>query len=462
MPSGRTLLLGLGRFGGGVACARYLHGQGHRLRIADQASAESLRASIQALQDLSDLEWRLGGEDPQVLQNVDLLVVNPAVPPQHPLLQAASKRGIPQTQEASLFLQAYPGRVTVVTGTNGKSSTATLLAAALRRSGMDTLLGGNIGHSLLADQQQWSAQQHAVLELSSFQLERMDPQDSPVHGTVMTSLGSDHLDRHGGLDQYHQAKARAAAMAQEFFVHLAGDAVAQSMSSPARRRLVYGGAELEVTDGWLMSHAQPDPGRLLHADALQVLGDFQALNCLAAFAAAQALGAKRHAAALAMCISKPLPHRLQLLSQVDGVKLYDNGISTQWQSTANAFASLGGRVHWVGGGRSKAREPEQELQEVARRFAPHICSAHLFGSVAPRLRDCLQARQILASSHIHLEQALDAAWAQARPGDAILFSPAFASFDQYPNFQARAAGYLRWADQRKAMPQVADGEQAQG
>ncbi|MBK8100920.1 MAG: hypothetical protein IPK26_27870 [Planctomycetes bacterium] len=202
----RVLVHGLGRFGGGLEAIRFLHRRGCNVRIADKNTGPDLDHSRQALAGLPDLDWQLGREDEALLHGIDLFVANPAVPDHHPLLAAARKRGLPVTQEVDLFLSAYPGTVVAITGTNGKSTTSTLTHAALQRGGQPALLGGNIGHSLLADEAAWERDQVAVLEISSFQLERLDP-CSRVHGAVFTRVLKDHVDRHGTLDAYHAARA---------------------------------------------------------------------------------------------------------------------------------------------------------------------------------------------------------------------------------------------------------------
>ena len=141
----KALILGLGRFGGGQQAARYLLRHGWALRISDRSRDAELREAVDGLGGSGDVEPCLGREDTELLRDVNLVVVNPAVPPENPVLQEALRRGTEVTQEASLFLDHYPGRVVLVTGTNGKSTTSNLLAAALRRSGFDVLLGGNIG-----------------------------------------------------------------------------------------------------------------------------------------------------------------------------------------------------------------------------------------------------------------------------------------------------------------------------
>lgn len=460
----RALVLGLGRFGGGVAAARFLSRCGAFVRIADRSQGPDLDASRAALADVRGLDWQLGREDEGLLDDVDLLVVNPAIPDAHPLLAAASARGIARTQEVSLFLEHYPGRVVAVTGTNGKSSTSTMLHAALQRSGLDALLGGNIGHSLLEDEGRWQKDQVAVLEISSFQLDRLDPNRHRVHGAVLTRMGKDHVDRHGTLEAYWRAKSVLPRVATAFCVQAADDEVAREFATDARR-LVYGkgasGPDSAFLDeGWLSVRlGDSAPVRVLHEDAMRVLGAFQRENALAAATATLLLGGTAHGIGLAIATMPPLPFRLQHLATIDGIRVYDNGVSTEIDSTRSALATLTGPIHWVGGGKSK----DGDYAAVANGVRPFVASAHLFGSAAAPLAKCLDGVPVTVSER--LPEALEAALQTAKPGSAVLFSPAFASFDQYPNFRARALEFHALVAARrsqKGQPAAAKASGAEG
>ncbi len=442
MANGRALVLGLGRFGGGREAARYLWRRGFAVRVADKAPAEQLLDGVAALRDLPNVELRLACEDEAVLDGVDLVVVNPALAPSHPLLAAARRRGLPLTQEVDLLLEAFPGRTVLVTGTNGKSTTTALVAAALRAAGLPVLHGGNLGHSLLADEAQWTAAHTAVVEISSFQLERLEP-SRRVAGAVLTRITADHLDRHGTVAAYRAAKAVAAAAARDFVVHGADDEVAGAFPTPARQRATFtrgapAAAQVGMQDGWVVSRLR-DPGPVLHGDAVRLLGAFHLDNVMAAFAAAALLGATRGSAAVGLCEQRPLPFRLQCVLQRGGVRVFDNGVSTEVQSTLSALQTLRGSIRWVGGGKSK----DGDYAAVADAVAPWVRSAHLFGSAAEPLAGLLRDR-CEVTVHDPLEAALAAAWRRAADGDALLFSPAFASFDQYHNFRARAEAFHRW------------------
>ena len=437
-PGTSVLVHGLGHFGGGREATRYLLRKGCRVRVCDRSKSDSLLA-VQASFGDADIDWQLGCEDLALLDGIDLVVTSPAIPDHSPLLQAALQRGIPCTQECELFLASYPGRVVAVTGTNGKSSTSTLLHRALARAGIDALLGGDIGHSLLADQASWQTQQVAVFEVSSFQLERF-AQHRQVYGAVFTRIGSDHIDRHGTVANYQAAKGRLAKAATEFVIHAADDPVANDFTCSASRRGYFsleapGPGSAGIEDGLLRVRGDSGPPTtILDQRAMKLIGDFQLENALAASLAAYWLSAEAHPIGVALATAVPLPFRLQLLTSISGIQIYDNAISTEVESTRQALLTLaktGRRIHWLGGGKSK----DGDHGKVANMIAEYATTAHVFGAAAEPM---VRFSTIPTTGHETLNEAFKAALLTAKAGDTVLFSPAFASFDQYPNFRARA------------------------
>ena len=371
------------------------------------------------------------------------------------------RRGLRCTQELDLFLAHYPGRVVCITGTNGKSSTTRLLGRALQRGGVRCLVGGNIGHSLLDDEALWKGSPVAVLEVSSFQLERMDPAHR-FAGALLSPITADHLDRHGSLERYHAAKERAATQATDFVIHGRGVEPASSFATGARRLLHTRDVDDSVEafmdgEGYLCVRSDGEHMRLLHDRALRLLGDFQRDNALGAALAAIACGADPQGLALGLATTAPLDHRLQEIGRLGRLRIVDNGVSTSIDSTASALGALreDGPVHWVGGGVAKV--PDDELpaltRELAKALAPGLASAHLFGRAAGPTARALATAGVPVTSHETLEDALSAARKrhiaqpqESPPGSipSLLFSPAFASFDQFQNFRERAEAFRAW------------------
>ncbi len=201
-------ILGLGRHGGGVAAARYYALAGAIVRVTDLADADALRESLDRLADVPIAKFTLGRHEEDDFRDADVVVVNPAVRPGNSFVELAQRTGAMITSEIELFLDACPAQVIGITGTVGKSTTASMLAAIMKESGKTTWLGGNIGHSLLAELPQISAHDVVVLELSSFQLHWLSERTHWPRGAVVTNCSPNHLDWHGSYENYMAAKRR--------------------------------------------------------------------------------------------------------------------------------------------------------------------------------------------------------------------------------------------------------------
>ncbi|MEZ5989229.1 MAG: UDP-N-acetylmuramoyl-L-alanine--D-glutamate ligase [Planctomycetota bacterium] len=434
-----VVVWGFGRFGGGRGAARWLQARGCRLRVVDRCPAAEL-----PLGDLAGVE--VAPEEARSFAGADLVVVNPAIPPSHPLLAELQAGGVPLTQELDLFLAAYPGRVHAVSGTNGKSTTATLLALGYRALGHDVLLGGNIGRSLLDDEAAWRADQWAVVEVSSFQAARLRAQ---VDRLTMTPVTADHESWHGSLAAYRRDKLRLlAALVPGGTVHGSARCAVLRQALEERpglgARLVgAGGLRLDATGTILLGERAllpagepPLPGQGLREDLALALQSLEPEEDELAVLCAAFRG------------FRGLPHRLREIGRWRGIRFVDNGVSTLSETTRSALEALrpgldrGGRIHLVAGGREKG-EPTDRAAEALAGGADTI---HLFGEVAtPLLQALLRARGPTAITRSQrLLDALDAAMSGARAGDLLLFSPAFASHDQYHNFEERAGEALEW------------------
>lgn len=435
---GLAVVWGLGRFGGGLGAARELARRGFALRIVDRASREELAPSLGRLErDTGRVP--LVREDDEALDGADLLCVNPGVRPDHALLATARRREIPITQELDLFVDAYPGAILAVTGTNGKSSTSAMLARSIEgATGKTALLGGNLGGSLFEARSRWHKQQFCVLEISSFQASRLDLSKRPFAGLLITNLTTDHLDWHGGIDAYHAAKLRLLDGLQDGAPAFLGRSAELAKDRSDRLRLVAPDSLPSVRpDGlWIEDRL------VLARSWLRTSGEFQFDNARLALALVHALGLDAASGGSGLRGFRGLPHRLARVGTNRGITFFDNAVSTGVDSTRSALESLcreSAAVRWIAGGRNKgvALEDYVPLAASAR-------SVHLFGEVAAPLARLLRAQGADVSVHERVRSALEAAHTACEPGDALLFSPGFSSFDQYPNFEARARDALAW------------------
>ena len=456
--SGRRVLVhGLGLFGGGVGAARYLARLGAEVTVTDLRSATALAESLALL---SDVEHRavLGEHRTEDFDAAELIVANPAVRPDHPLLARARARGARITTEIELFLEAVRARVVAVTGTQGKSSTVHLTAGLLEHLGYRTHVGGNIGGSLLSELEEIRATDVVVLELSSYQLELLPQSGLPqaevnvrcAEAIAITNVLEDHLERHGTRAAYARAKRRIFELLRPDGVALVpseGDGLG-SWELEGARLLAFadrsarpdapeseerGPERLSARDDafWL------DGERLAGFDDLHLPGRFQRKNALVALGLARLLGAEAGRLPQALAAQRGLEHRLEPLGTRAGRRIYDNGVSTTPDSTVAALEALDPGVSVLLGGRAK----KLSLESLVTCLRTREARVFTFGQDGATLAGACRSGGVEAHGFSTLEQAVEAALAQTPPGRALLFSPACASFDAYPNFRARALAF---------------------
>lgn len=419
----RVTILGLGRHGGGVGAARYLARRGAAVTITDLADGATLAASLAALADAPIARWRLGGHDEHDFRQCDLVVVNPAVRPGHPLLRLAQRHGARLTSEIELFLAACPAPVIGVTGSVGKSTTASMTAAALRAAGRTTWLGGNLGGSLLDVVDRIVPSDAVVLELSSFQLAHLsDDARWPATG-VVTRFFPHHLDWHGELAHYRRSKQRLLA----------------ALPEGGRAVLDPNDAELATWAATTAATVVP-PWPADRLPDLPLVGSHHRLNAALAAAAADV---SPTAAAAGLANFAGLPHRLQHVVDVAGRRLFDDSKATSPEATLAALDSFSAPLWLLAGGCDKGSELDALAAKVARRCR----GAALFGAVRERLASAIAAQRgpCAIGKHERLRDALAWCWRHSRAGDVLLLSPACASFDQYLDYAQRGAEFVALA-----------------
>lgn len=448
--------MGLGLFGGGLAVARHLASKGADVLVTDLRDASQLTESLARLQDLP-LRLRLGEHREEDFTGADLVVVNPAVPPLSPFVAAARRAGVPLTSELELFVRACSARrVFAVTGTNGKTTTVTLLGHLLQRAHPRTFVGGNLGRSLLECLGEICPEDFVVLEVSSYQLESLDPGRPWPEVSVVTNLSPDHLERHGTMEQYAAAKRRLVEGQDGSGIAILNFADSRVRTfAGATRAQVQGfartsleGVSYTLADRgggpWFVERLEGRQTWLAPVSALEIPGAFHQENALAAFAAARSAGLEVEGLAEGLRSFRGVPHRLQKLPPVGGVAVFDNAVSTVPESTISAFEAMPLGTHWIGGGRSKGLD----LAALVRAAAARRIRAYLYGEVRVPLADALERAGVPSERSESLAGAFAAARACARPGDTVLYSPAFLSHDQYRNFADRASEFLalveRW------------------
>jgi UDP-N-acetylmuramoylalanine--D-glutamate ligase len=421
----RVTVMGLGRFGGGIAVARWLVSQGARVLVTDKDPVEKLKDSVAQLAGLP-IEFRLGEHREADFANTDLVVASPAVPLNNPYLAAARGAGVPITTEIRLFVERCPARrICAVTGTKGKSTTTAMLEAMLRRR-FRTHLGGNIGRSLLADLPNIRADDVAVLELSSFMLEHLRAIRWSPHVGLVTMLAQDHLEWHGSLAAYLDAKRVL------FAFQRPGDFAVVNATCPQSVELAKASAGTVKTFG-------PESAP---AFALNIPGVHNQVNAQGAFAAASCLGVTWDEAQAALAEFKALPHRLQLVHERDGVRYYNDSIATIPEAAVAALESFPpDTVLQIVGGRLKDHPIDAMCAALAKRAKAVLCIGERGPEIAEKVRTASGTLPVKAHDCGDLATAVTLAKSLATPGDVVLLSTGCKSYDRFVNFEERGEAF---------------------
>lgn len=479
-----VLVLGLGA--SGLAMVRWCVRQGARVTVADTREAPPQLATLRA--ELPQVQFRAGAFEADLVEGTDIRAVfkSPGLAPAAvaPVWQAARAMGLWMGGELDLFAAAlrelqtergYAPKVLAVTGTNGKTTTTALTGQLVEQAGKRVAVAGNIGPNLLdVLAQQLDAgtlPEVWVLELSSFQLDGV--QGFEPTASVLLNLTQDHLDWHGDMAAYGTAKARifgsrglivlnredAAAMA------LLPEPVRAKLQKPKYRDYLTFGADMpqrpgdygiEIVNGmaWLVRAQEADETqkrkkgeeeelfiqRLMPADALRIRGRHNATNALAALALAQAAGCTLAPMLYGLREYRGEPHRVEPVAIVREVEYFDDSKGTNVGATVAALNGLGAerRVVVILGGDGKG-------QDFAPLYAPvqrHVRAAVLIGRDAPAIRAAIQGTGVPLFDAASLPEAVHLAQAQAQPGDAVLLSPACASFDMFKDYGHRARVFV--------------------
>lgn len=443
------LVLGLGE--SGLAMAAWLSRQGARVRVADSRPNPPGRDQLRLR--CPDAELVCGPFDEALLDGVTRIALSPGLSVNDPLVVHARMRGIEVTGEIALFVEALDAlgerqrcRVLAITGTNGKTTTTTLTGELARAAGRDAVVGGNISPAaldvLMARLDAGRLPEVWVLELSSFQLEttRMLRADA----AAVLNLTDDHLDRHGSMAGYAQAKA---AIFEGGAVQVLNrdDEWSRGMQRDAHRLIGFGlGAPQGSADFGLIRHAGErwlarGDTPLMPAAEVPLAGDHNLANVLAALALCDAIGLALGPMLEAVRRFRGLPHRVEKVAERrDGVVFYDDSKGTNVGATLAALQGLGRRVVLIAGGDGKG----QDFTPLAPAFREHARAVVLIGRDAARIEAETRASGVPFVFAADMDEAVREAAAIAAAGEAVLLSPACASLDMYRNYAHRAEVFV--------------------
>jgi UDP-N-acetylmuramoylalanine--D-glutamate ligase len=430
-PEGPYLVVGLAR--SGCAVARLLAQRGEVVRGVDSGFPEGTGR----LREVG-VEVFLDTDGLALLEGTRTVVKSPGVPREAPVIAAALERGIDVVGELELAWRALPNRFVGVTGTNGKTTTVELLGHVYRSAGEPVAVAGNVGTPLSELVGEVAADATVICECSSFQLE--DTDRFAPECAVFLNLAPDHLDRHHDLESYLAAKLRIFANQgnDDLAVYNADEPelAGVDLGGCARRIAFCTGAapdcEVALAEGTIFYDGEP----LLAVQELGLFGEHNVANAMAAAAAALSMGLDRDAVREGLRSFAGVPHRLEQVAEIGGVRFVNDSKATNVASATVGLRAFEGGVHAILGGSEKGEPFAPLLDPVRERCA----ACYLTGASAERLAEEL-APALAAGIELHrcedLEDAVRRAAATARPGDVVLLSPACASFDAFENFEQR-------------------------
>lgn len=440
-----ALVWGMAR--SGIAAAKLLSDAGAYVRINDLKTAEQLGAAMDDLK-MESIEWRLGEAIESVLDDIDLMVISPGIPAAHPAVQLAREKGIEVIGEVELAYRLGRGHVIGVTGTNGKTTTTTLLGEIFKNAGRTTYVVGNIGDPYSAYSARMKDEDMVVCELSSFQLETVQTFHPEV--SLILNLTEDHLNRHGSMENYGKTKERV------FANQKGGDSVVLNYDDPLTRRMAGDVAGRVVwfsrtqtpefgafvRDGMIVFGSSDAAQEVCLADDVYIPGPHNLENALAATAAALCAGVPAPVIRHTLRTFRGVEHRIETVRTLNGVKYINDSKGTNPDSTIKAVETMKEPTVILLGG-SEKNSDFTGMCEVIKKHP--IIYAVLIGKTGERIGEALKSAGFTACEYVGYDfsKAIDVARAHSVKGGNVLLSPACASFDMFSDYEARGREFKR-------------------
>ncbi len=454
----KVIVIGAARQG--LAISRFLSNRGAQVILTDNRPAAALAFANASLADLP-VEFAFGGHPDSLLEGADLVCVSGGVPLTIPFLTAARNQGVQLSNDSQIFLEECPAPVIGITGSAGKSTTTALVGLMaqkhfeVKNSKHRAWVGGNIGNPLIEDLDKMDEDDLAVMELSSFQLELMST--SPQVAAVL-NITPNHLDRHGSMQAYIEAKSRILRFQHQGDVAILNrddqgswdlldqartDVISFGMKAPGRRE---NGTFIE--NNQIMLQIGKDKLKMLPIDWINLRGEHNLYNVLAACAIAAGATISLPGIQLAVETFDGVPHRLELVRDLNGVRWYDDSIATAPERTIAAINSFDEPIVLLLGGRDK-NLPWDKLAQLIRRRVSRVV---IFGEAGDLIAEAIgpkkpgQAMRSVVRCAT-LQEAIKTAHNQAEAGDVVLLSPGGTSYDAFKDFEERGQAFREWVNQ---------------
>ena len=435
----KVLVVGLGK--SGLAAALFLRRQGAQVTVSDVRSADQLAKEIPALIE-EGIMVETGGHGLLTFRRQDLIVVSPGVPMDTPELAQVKSFGLQVIGELELAGRFLKGKILAVTGSNGKTTTTTLLGEILAAGGLPTLVGGNIGVPVVSLIDSSTSESWSVLEVSSFQLETTEQFHPSI--AVILNITPDHLDRHGSFENYARIKEHIFAQqtAEDSLVLNADNTPCEAAASRAAAKVYWFSIEHPVPQGAWLEQGQvvyraaknAATENVMPLSGIPLKGAHNVENVLAAVVAARLAGVQAKSIRTAIEKFQAVEHRLEFVATRNGVEFYNDSKATNVDATAKAIAAFSDGIHLILGGKDKG-SPYTVLADLLRE---RVRAVYTIGAAAAKIESDLRGVVTIQSCET-LDKAVAAAAAAARPGEVVVLAPACSSYDQFDNYEQRGS-----------------------
>lgn len=455
MNGKRVLVVGLARTG--VATAIFCVARGAAVTATDIRNALQLGDCVEKLR-AAGVQLEFAGQTDKILQGQELVVPSPGVPADAPLLLRAREMRITVWSEIELAGRFLRGQLIGITGSNGKTTTTSLVEHILRNAGFPTVLAGNIGTPLIAQVEKTTDETITVAELSSFQLELIESFRPSI--AVFLNLTPDHLDRHKTLDAYGAAKARIFAnQTKDDFAVLNADDAASAAYAPthsrvlwfSRQKMVMPGAYLR--DGKIVFAHHGEEELIVAVTEVPLPGAHNLENVLAAVVASRLAGVRPAQIEAGIKSFAGVEHRIEFVAEINGVRYYNDSKATNVDATLKALDSFPGRILIILGGKDK----DTDYRQLRTALRDKAILALLVGAAAEKIERQIEGSVAIQRS-VTIENAVGSAFHSAHAGDIVLLSPACASFDQFQNYEHRGRTFKELVHQLEKRAPLRPGE----
>ncbi|HEV2578057.1 MAG TPA: UDP-N-acetylmuramoyl-L-alanine--D-glutamate ligase [Acidobacteriaceae bacterium] len=432
----RVLVVGLGK--SGIAAARFLKARGAQVTVSDIRPA-GLIAELPALLD-AGIMVETGSHGLLTFRRQHLIVVSPGVPLNTPELSTVRAFGIPIIGEFELGAQFLQGQVVAITGSNGKTTTTTLIGEILKASGKPTLVGGNIGRPVVDMVAEATTETWSVLEVSSFQLETIQTFRPKI--ALVLNITPDHLDRHGSFEAYAAAKTRITEnqTADDFLILNAEDEPTKLVAAKTKAQIYWFSPRRQVKQGAFVhgesiffrakENGEAEP--IMPVSEIPLAGAHNVENVLAAVCAARLAGVDAQVIREAVAAFHAVEHRLEFVRELNGVRWFNDSKATNVDATAKAIEAFPGGIYLILGGKDK----DSDYTTLSPLLRARVKTVITIGSAAEKIESHL-AGVVKIEKAETMDRAVAWARQEAKSGDVVLLAPACSSFDQFENYEHR-------------------------